>query len=593
MSKIHKLQVDAYKARIYIKGTGRILAIPNLVEKKLEKEEGIKEGKTFLTETVTDLSFEQPNKYEQTILSSRTSEFESNSSVSPMDFVRGSFYDPKINGTISPLSPSAFAYYRFELESTFKDQGYEVSKIKVTPRSKGEDVWEGYINIVEDRWCIHSLQLNTIKFAFDIQVQQTHAVVQENVFMPVSHQMKITGKIFGFKIEYNYVVVVNDYDIKVNPKYNQEIKLIDEKIERERAKDAKKAQQEKGKNQDLATALSSGQELTRKNLRQLMKEVEKQEREEARQKTKKGEIPESELIRNETKKTDSLASKRAKDDSFWNENRTVALSEFEMKAYQERDSTARMDSIKKANPQDSLAKKDKKRNRTGKFQIYDVLFGDSYKVGKLGTFSIGNILKELNYNTVEGFNGNYRLSYLHQLKKTRSNIRFTALGRYAVSRELFSGKGEIDWKFYRRFRYDTLQIRETNWKLDGGRFVEQFNTEYPIEPILNTFTTLLSERNYMKIYERDYVRLRWNSTFSEALKAEASLEYAHRRELQNNTDFRIIDRPNIDFTPNLPENVENNELAFGNYNALVFQTKLTYKPFHSYAMVCIMAENTW
>lgn len=581
MSKIHKLQVDSYQARLYIKGTGRILGIPDIVEKKIAKE-GVKEGKTFLNESITDLQFEQPNKYTQNVLSTRSSEMDNNS-VSPMDFVQGSFYDPMLNGIISPLSPSAFAYYRFALESTFKDQGYEVSKIKVTPRSKGDDVWDGFIYIVEDLWAIHSVQLKTTKLGFGVQVQQTLSPVEQGVFMPITHQFKIEGKFLGFKMEYNYIVSVSDYKVKVNPKYNHEFKLIDEKIEKERAKDARKNQQAKGKagkEQDLETALMNGEELTRKNLRKLIKDAEKKQLEEERKQTKKGEVPESALVKNETTKIDTLAKKRGKDDDFWEKNRGVPLAEHELKAYQERDSTFKADSVKRSKEvTDSTTKKTIK---VKKFRIWDVVLGGNYKVGKGSTFTITPLYEQINYNTVESLVGNYKLAYRRSRKK--ASFQMTTWARYSVGREMLTGKGEMAWTLNRHYKYDTTRRRQVRWTLDGGRFVEQYNAEYPIPTFLNTAYTLLFERNFMKLYERDYARLRWNAPLHEALTIDASVEYARRRALDNTTDYTFFNYRNQALTSNTPENLETSEVAFSDYNALVGQAKLTYRPSLRYGM---------
>ena len=76
--------------------------------------------------------------------------------TSPNSYIMGSFYEPTIADAISPLSPKAFGYYKFEYLGTFSDRQYEISKIRVTPRSRGDDVFEGILNIVEDYWSIYN-----------------------------------------------------------------------------------------------------------------------------------------------------------------------------------------------------------------------------------------------------------------------------------------------------------------------------------------------------------------------------------------------------------------------------------------------------
>ncbi len=581
MSKVHKLQVDAYDARIYMKGTGRVLNIPYLLESKLKKE-GIVEGKTYLTENITDLHFEQPNKYVKKVISLRSSDIESKS-ASPMDYIEASFYDPNIANIVSPLSPSAFAYYKFYLESVFRDQGLEVNKIKVTPRSRGDDVWEGYIYIVENKWCIHSLQLNTEKLGIKIGVQQTYSPVQDGVFMPINHQIKVSGKYLGFEAEFLYLASVSNYKLKVNPSFIPEVKLIDEKIEREKAAAINKKNSEdlKKGEQDLEKALMEGKELTRKNLKKMLKEAEKQQLENERKKTKKGETPPSELVRNDSTKIDSLAYKRGVDDKFWVENRPIPLTDFEIKSYGERDSLIKVDSIKKQTEVKDSTGTEVKTKKAKKFGIDDLFFGATYKTGKKSNLTLSSWLTDINYNTVEGFASDLKLTYSRSLlfskeKKQSGNLKISGLTRYSVARETFTGKGEIDLMY--NFK------RKGKIQLDGGRYIQQMSTDYPIPMFLNTLTTLFFERNWMKIYERDYVRLRWNDEIKKGLIINAYFEYANRNPLQNLADWKAIDWKDRQFTSNNPENVEVTETAFPAHTAAVFETNISYKPFLQYGI---------
>jgi hypothetical protein len=581
MSKVHKLQVDSYDARIYVKGTGRVLNIPFLLEKKL-KEEGVVEGKTYLTENITDLHFEQPNKYVKKVISIRSSDIEAKG-ASPMDYIEASFYDPNIETIVSPLSPSAFSYYKFYLESVFQDQNFEVNKIKVTPRSRGDDVWEGYIYIVENKWCIHSLQLNTEKLGIKIGIQQTYSPIQDGVFMPINHQIKVSGKYLGFEAEFIYLASVSSYKLKVNPSFIPKVKLIDEKIEKERAAIINKnnnADLKKGE-QDLEKALIEGKELTRKNLKKMLKESEKQQIEQERKQIKKGETPPRELVRNDSTKIDSLAYKRGKDDRYWIENRPIPLTDFEVKSYVERDSLVKVDSIKKKiEVKDSTGTKVKVK-KAKKFGIEDLLFGATYKTGKKSNLTLSSWLTDINYNTVEGFASDLKLTYSQGLtfskeKMKFGNLKISGLTRYSLARETFTGKGEIDLLY--NFK------RKSRIQLDGGRYIQQMSTQYPIPMILNTLTTLLFERNWMKLYEHDYVRLRWNDEIKKGLLINASFEYAHRNPLQNLADWKAINWKERQFTSNNPENAEVTETTFPAHTAAVFETNIEYKPFLQYGI---------
>lgn len=589
MSKVHKLQVDAYDARIYLKGRSQILDIPFLLKRKLEKEEGIVVGKVYLTETITDLHFEQPNKYVKKVISMRSSEIDSKS-VSPMDYIQASFYDPQIGTTVSPLSPSAFAYYKFTLESTFRDREFEINKIRVTPRSRGDDIWEGHIYIVENKWCIHSLQLKTEKLGIKIGIQQTYSPVQDGVFMPIMHQFDIGGRYLGFEAEFKYIASVSNYKVKVNPNFTPEVKLIDEKIEKEKAEALKKKRELEAKmknnpkakptEQNLEEALAEGKELRRKDLKKMLKEAEKKQLEAERKALKTGETAPSELVRNDSVVIDSLARKRGFDSLFWEQNRTIPLTELEIKTYQQRDSLVVVDSIKRSKEvKDSTSTKVIK---TKKFKPWDLVLGGSYKLGKKASFTIHSPLEAFNYNTVEGYVGDYRLSYRQSLKN--KSFRLSGALRYAHALQKFTGRGEWNWAYWRRYKNDTTQIRQGRIRLDGGQYIEQFNAEYPMPMMLNTLYSTMFEQNFMKIYERNYARIRWQDEIKKGLVFNASFEYAQRNSLANRSNVKYFDWENREFTSNDPENLELAETAFPRHQAAVFQGNVSYKPFLRYGM---------
>src|SRR5690606_13641448 len=114
----HRNVLDAYSARVYIKGAGKLKDYPWIAKKALQKE-GIEKGRVFISESVSEISFTRPNKFEEKVISIRSDGNDNN--TSPNSYIFGSFYEPEIAGTITPFSPRAFSYYRFEYLGTFKD----------------------------------------------------------------------------------------------------------------------------------------------------------------------------------------------------------------------------------------------------------------------------------------------------------------------------------------------------------------------------------------------------------------------------------------------------------------------------------------
>ena len=122
-AKFHTQQVDSFKTTVYIKGSGRLKGLPGLFRKRIEKElakEGIDTTTSFTTESVSELIYRRPNTYEEKVISVRTVGEDRGSD--PAGFIKASFYEPEMNGSVSPLSPRAFAYYKFEYLGDFTDR---------------------------------------------------------------------------------------------------------------------------------------------------------------------------------------------------------------------------------------------------------------------------------------------------------------------------------------------------------------------------------------------------------------------------------------------------------------------------------------
>jgi hypothetical protein len=551
----HRQQLDSYSARVYIKGAGKLIDYPWLAKSTLKKE-GIEKGRVYVSESVSDVKYTRPKKFEEKVISIRSDGKDNN--TSPNGYIFGSFYEPEIAETISPLSPKAFSYYKFEYLGTFKDLDYEISRIKVTPRSKGDNVVEGMIYLVEDYWSIHSLDIKTTKLGITVSIKAVYEPIEDKAWLPVSHRFKAQGKVFGFEFEYNYLATVSNYKIKLNPNLQvDKMEVVDEKVDKKHAKEIeKKYEQEAAKikktadpTKQLQERLASGQEITRKELKTLVKEYEKEDRKKQK---------EPEVISEVNFKIDSGAYK--KDSTYWESVRPIPLTKEEVKGYQVSDSMAVIEQ-KKAEG-DTL-----KQSKHKGFQIYDILLGDSYKVSKHSNFKINTPLG--GFNTVDGFHINYRLTFgtiLQDTNKTRMTI--SPLVRYAFSRKVFSGI--LDF---------TLRNKFYRLKIEGGKYVRQFNQDEPILPIVNTLTTLLLEQNLMKIYEREFIDLNYQRKLSKYVSINTTWSWAQRHELFNTTNYKWVDRKNIEgYSLNAPVNNELANTSFATNQAFIGSFSITARP---------------
>src|SRR4030095_12310213 len=265
-AKYHAMQVDEYNAMVYIKGSGRLLKVPSLFEKKIMKaleEEGIDSTVAFTQESVSKLHYIRPEQYLDTVISIRTSGNDNN--TSPMGFIYSSFYEPKVVNGISPLAPDAFLHYKFEYLGFIEDDGQVINKIKVTPKGKGDQVFQGVIYIVDNTWCIHSLDLTTYVWGIKFEMQQQFKPLKPEVWLPVHEIYDVSGSIFGFGFEYRYFAKISDYDVKLNPDLEVPVVVLDAKVETEEAKASDQKLEDKSFEKGLG-GLDPGEELSVKKL---------------------------------------------------------------------------------------------------------------------------------------------------------------------------------------------------------------------------------------------------------------------------------------------------------------------------------------
>ncbi|GAB3993102.1 DUF5686 and carboxypeptidase regulatory-like domain-containing protein [Spirosoma daeguense] len=574
-SRYHQLQVLRFKARVYTKSSVTVLDIPKLAEmtfrkqlKEAEREANFKVGVPILNETVAEVAFNQPNTYRQRIVANRNS---SGDFLSPSRFYNASFYTPTIGGTVSPLSPKAFAYYKFEYKGTFREPGpdgqpVEISKIQVIPRQYGEGVFRGTIYILENSWAIHSLQLETVNnIGVTIGIRHICSPVQ-GVWMPVNQRYTGSGSYLGVRASGYYVRNLTFSEFVVNPAFAADIEVADEK----KGPPATTLSKGEIKNSQLEDVVKKQKEFSTKNLRQLVKEYEKQEKQ-ARKKRKEDVA----VIRDDSMVVDSMARKRS--NVFWDSLRSVPLTTAESKSYRKADSLGLIRELKAPGDSTRSDSLNRRKNRN-KFKPGQLLGDYNWRLSKYSTLQYGGPLTRIEYNTVEGYGVESSLTWRYR-PKVDSVSRFVqiplsewTLGgnlRYQFGRKQFVGYGHAGY-----------QHKSTRINVSGGRYFFQFNPDNPISPALNTFTTLLFEQNLIKLYQKDYLNVTFSAApFDSRLKLIGSLEYAQRTELAN---FKEDIKPwfnwrNRSFTANRPDNAELETTAFPTHNALILNLTASAK----------------
>jgi hypothetical protein len=554
-SKYHRLQVQSYTARVYVKGAGRLKDAPFFLEGRLEKE-GIDSSTLFLSESVSEITFEQPNTFKEKVISIR--KVGEDNQTSPNGFIQGNFYEPEVATAISPLSPRAFSYYRFRFAGSFIERGYEINKIKVIPRRRGDQVFSGFIYIVDDLWSIHSLDMHTYLQGFRIDLRQMYAPIRSSVWLPLSHKIEVGGKVLGFEVEYRYLATVSDYQVVLNPDLQVELEVVDEKIEKELAKALEQEEKldELLDKQAAEDVFEEKQKFTRRDLKKVLKAYEKEVE-------KQQEDPE--VVEVTEMKIDSTAYEN--DSTYWAEVRPVPLSRMEVNSYRKLDSMAVAEKKEREEKQAAEASgTSQARNNRG---IGSLLFGTTFELSDNTSLEYKSPLSELNFNTVEGYH--FSVPLVLRYRQEQKIMAFSLTPRYAFARDKLIGKGRL-----------TYPLGQNRMSVEGGRFISQFNSREPIQPIINTFTTLWYEQNLMKIYEKDYLQIGWDRHFGDKLELDLEVSRERRRPLFNNTTHSWRDLEEETYSPNTPDNLFLENTLFPEHDALLLEFQARLRPFVRY-----------
>ncbi|MEQ1677734.1 MAG: DUF5686 family protein, partial [Chitinophagaceae bacterium] len=229
----HQQQLDKFQCEVYTKGQMRVRNYPpKFMGKKVDFEDGdtSKQKMLYLSETVSKYYVDRPNKVKVEVVSSKVSGQSDGYGLAAPDFLP--FYNNNVfignslnpRGFISPISDNALNYYKYKLEGSFVEDGKEINRIKVIPKRKFEPLFSGYINIVEDDWRIHSLQLlltksSQMEVVDSLRIEQLYRPLNKDVWYVSSQVIYPAIKVFGFDVYGSFVNIYSAFDI--NPPFDK------------------------------------------------------------------------------------------------------------------------------------------------------------------------------------------------------------------------------------------------------------------------------------------------------------------------------------------------------------------------------------
>jgi hypothetical protein len=569
----HQREVAAFRARIYIKTLGRFNETPGKIFGLVKVGPDIKPGIFYLSESLSELSFTQPDVVKERMLSSRVSGDSRGISFNRAGAARGlSFYNNLVKsgfserGFVSPIAANALLFYQYELVGSSQQNGELVHKIRVTPRRRTDPVFSGFIYVVEGSWRLHSVDLRLTKeaqldYVDDLHIEQLFAPAPgvPHAWVVQSQKLAVSFSAFGFKGTGFVTGVFSNYN-HVVPTYPAPPEV----------KAAAPAAGSTPAGPPVIAPVTT-KELTRQikrekpNLaglnRQVRRQVKQAQRDSLRNdpiaRMKKGEVMLVEKGVNE------------RDTTYWSQVRPVPLTEEEKVDYHKKDSS---EVLRKSRPyQDSL---DRKRNEFSPSQV--LLTGYTYSnTFAKRSFSIAPIFNEVLYNTVEGYVLNAQATY-SQRTDTRRFFTLTPALRYGFSNKQLQPSLTLNWQL------DPQKTRQIG--LVAGRTIENFDRSSQLTPFINSVYSLLANRNYAKLYRRDGAELSYLWEPVNGLTVRGAASYFERVELFNTADYLWHDVPGRAFTPNQPvaDEASASATAFGRSQAAVLTFDLSYKPGQRY-----------
>jgi hypothetical protein len=136
--------------------------------------------------------------------------------------------------------------------------------------------------------------------------------------------------------------------------------------------------------------------------------------------------------------------------------------------------------------------------------------------------------------------------------------------------------------------------------LRAGITSTDINNVSGINPLINSVTSLLQKKNYLKLYESGYLTLGYSSEIINGLTLNLSTGYEDRRVLNNTTNFSLLKSSKI-YSENVPVNEylspgSNDINALRNQKHFDFVTQLIYTPYQKYRIFNdrkIPADSDW
>ncbi|UKJ08401.1 DUF5686 and carboxypeptidase regulatory-like domain-containing protein [Solitalea lacus] len=250
-----------------------------------------------------------------------------------------------------------------------------------------------------------------------------------------------------------------------------------------------------------------------------------------------------------------------KDSLYWSQARPIPLTSEEKIDYIRKDS---LETLRKSVVYlDSI---DRKNNKFKPFSL--VLGGYNYQQRyKKQNWQLSPLLPDnLQFNTVEGvcltLRGSFRKNY-----ESRQNFAIVPELRYGFSNRHLNGNVQVYYSFN--------PVKLGSIAIKAGTDVVDFNSLGSINPLINSYNTLVKSTNYMKLYERQFASVSFSQELFNGVQFNVLADYANRLPLVNTNYYSFKQDSAITFTANNPYYGLNNNPAFEKNQALTISMSAT------------------
>lgn len=500
--KINSEKTAKYKADFYSKGLMRIKDAPKkILGQDIGDFDGAldstRTGIIYLSETVSKLVFQKPDKMKETILASKVAGKDNGFSFNNAGSVEFDFYEnylPFQVNVVSPIADNALNYYKYKIEGTFETENKQtINKIKVIPRRNTEPVFTGYIYIVEDSWAIYGLDLTINGSQMQVPVMDNLVIKQDfaynqkdDIWTRNTQTIDFIAGMMGINVSGRFSYVYSNFEFE--PTINK-----------------------KTFTKEVLTFESNSNKMT---------------------------------------------------DDYWKTMRPIPLTDEEKVDYVKKDS---IQTLRKSQKYlDSIDAKD------NKFKITHLLTGHTHKNSfKNSSLSYKSPLTSINFNTVQGYNLSSGFTYLKENKDNRTSTNADLTANY--------GFDEKKWRFNASYEQKFNNTNDATLTIKAGNELVQFNENKPISAIVNSISTLFFKNNFMKLYDKNFVKASYSQELFNGFSGTLYTDYSERNPVLNHTDYTIIKKNKL-YTSNNPLVPLVDLPSFEKHNLFKFgiETKLSF-----------------